>query len=220
MKKILMCAVVSAAILAVGGCKPVTTGAPSTPQTPYQKAATVMDDFSRDLVSAQQIVISLHNGGAIDAATYKAVQSAFGQVAVYGPQIDALISAQAASPTIIAKVNAALSSLSSIVVSAGALDPATAKQVQGSVQVLAAVLGQLNSIFSGVALAPAPTRFMEVNYGSSPYRNASRAGSGARAADLQPGEVGWRDGEAALRDPRRSRRELRQGGSRFAAVAA
>jgi hypothetical protein len=217
-----------ALLLACAGCglfKPATGSTAATPQTPYQQAATVMQDFSTDLVSAQQMVVSLHSGGVIDDATYKTVQAAFGQIATYGPQIDALISAQAAAPTIMAKVNAALGSVNSIVATTGALDANTAAQVKGGIQALGLLLGQLNTIFPvAVTSLPAPQPVSEVNHGPAYYRSAGRAGSNARHPDLStdrgPGERGWDTREAAFRDPRSGRRQLRPGAGRFEAVAA
>jgi hypothetical protein len=199
-------------VLAAGlaGCAKVPAGStPASPQSPYQKAATIMSDFSADLVSAQQVVISLHTGGAIDDTTYKTVQAAFGQVATYGPQIDALISAQAASPTILAKVSSALNALSLVATSTGKLDPNTAAQIKVAVQALELLLSQLNTTFATTTSA------LEVNHGSSFYRIDGRAVSSARHAGL-PADRGVFEGggnarEAALRDPRRGGRELRQG---------
>jgi hypothetical protein len=205
-------------LVMIAGCAKAPAGStPATPQTPYQKAATVMLDFSTDLVSAQKVVVQLHTGGVIDEPTYRTVQAAFKQVADYGPQIDALISAQAASPTIVAKVNAALASLDSIVASTGQLDPNTAAQIKVAIQALGLLLQSLDTTFSS------PIAQLEVNHGSIDYRSPGRAARLAwhsgLSADRGVERGGRNAGEAALRDPRSSRRQLCPGGSRFAAVA-
>lgn len=214
MKRVFVLGLGSLALAAALGCANAPAGsAPATPQSPYQKAATVMVDFSADVLSAQQVVTSLHAGGAIDDATYKTVQLAFGQIAIYGPQIDALISAQASAVTITAKVNSAVVSLESIVTATGRLDPNTATQIKVAVQALALLLQQVDTTFGN----PTAANYLpnnEVNYGSSINRPPGRAVSFARHAGVPADRVAGARGrytrEAALRNPRRSGCELRQ----------
>ena len=227
MKRTMMGLALSCALLAGAGCARVSATPGPTAQTPYQKAATILVDFSTDLVSAQQMVISLHTGGAIDDATYKTVQAAFGQVATYGPQIDALVSAQASGATISAKVQAALGSLDSIAATTGLLDTNTAAQVKGGIQALGLLLGQLNAIFPATVAAPAtpsPQPVSEVPHGPIDYRSAGRAGDYARHSDLSADrglrQRGWNAGETAFRDPRDGGRELRRGAGSQQAVTA
>jgi hypothetical protein len=210
----------------VGGCAhQASTAAGPTAQTPYQKAATVMLDFSADLATAQQTVMTLQTGGALDRATYKTVQAIFGQIAVYGPQIDALIAAQASSATITAKVQSTLIALDAVVSSTSGIDPNTANQIKVGIQAMSLLLNQVTAVFNsgGTALVLPPTMNIEVVYGSGNHRSTGGAGSSARHPDLPADRGvsarGWNAREVAGRHPRGSRRELRQGGGSFAAVA-
>lgn len=134
--------------IGLSGCATATApGTPAAPQSPYQKAATLMDDFATDLQSAQQTEISLFKGGAIDAGTHQSIEGVFKMVAGFGPQIDALLTAQASAQTIATKVNAALNSLNSIAISTGKIDAGTAAQIKAGIQALNLLLTQILPLF-------------------------------------------------------------------------
>lgn len=182
MKKTL--SIVATLALAIGmtGCKAANSPTPPTASTAYQKSATFMLDFSADLLSAQKTEINLHTGGMIDSATHKKIQAAFAQIDTYGPQIDALIAAQASSATIQAKVNAALDSLNSIINSIGQIDPTTRAQITTAVQLVESVLNNVLAQLKTVAST-------EVDFGPEYHRSVSRAGISDSLADLQPDQV-------------------------------
>lgn len=141
------------ALLTVGGlsgCQPATSTTPVNATAPniYQQGAQAMDDFSKDLVSAQNIEINLHKGGVVPDATHVQIQATFKSIAGYGQQIDALIRAQASAATITAKINAALGSLATIATQAAGLDANTAAQVSSSVAALQGLLNGLLPIFN------------------------------------------------------------------------
>lgn len=173
--------------LVFAGCT-VTAPTPTTAPSIYQNGAQGMDNFATDLQSAQKIEISLHAGGAIPDATHSSIQTAFNTIAGYGIQIDALITAQASATTITAKINAAISSLAGVTLTATNLDAATAAQVNSSIAALQALLTNLLPIFaSSVSLATPNPIPMEVAFGPRNNRNTRRRGGRAGAADLQPG---------------------------------
>lgn len=201
---VLMLVGAMALCLPLAGCKAASSPAGPTASTPYQRAATFMLDFSQDVRSAQQTEINLYKGGAVPAATHKAIEQAFAQVGQYGPQIDALLAAQASSATVQAKVNAALDALTFIIDSVSAIDPTTRAQITTSVQLVEQVLNNVVAQLKTVA---------EVDFGPEHNRFVSRARAGYRLADLQPDQVGGSGFSAAAgRDSRGSGREFRGGG--------
>jgi hypothetical protein len=171
--------------LSLSGCKQVTATAPTTATTPYIKAATYMDDFSADLVQAQQIEIGLHKGGAIDDPTHKTIEDTFSTIAGYGTQLDSLILVQASSTTITTKINSLLTSLNSIIASTGALDTNTAAQIKNAITLMEQLLTNVTTLFP-VNVGMTGTQPQEHSYGPSDDRGVGRAAAYARLADLQP----------------------------------
>ena len=157
------------------GCHVTAAATPATPQSIYQQGASAMDNFAIDLQQAQQIEISLHNGGAIPDATHLQIQGAFNQVAAYGIQIDALISAQASATTIAQRIQSAIASLTTISTTAAKLDAATATQVQNATAALASLLNALLPIF-GVPVAAMPP--VPDAWGTVTHTAAVRLGDG------------------------------------------
>lgn len=150
MKRILSALILSAALLAPTGCKTASTTptAPPTLTQVYTQAAQGMQNFSADVVQAQQIEISLYKGGAIDQPTHKAIQNGFLQTATYGKQIDALIAGQASAATIQAKVSAALQAIQALTLATGTLDPNATAQLKATIQALTLVLNSVTTILS------------------------------------------------------------------------
>lgn len=179
MKSLRSIAAVAVLSLALAGCAKVAApGAPATPTDPYNKAAVAMSNFATDLNSAQQIEITLHKAGIIDAATHTTVQQAFLAIDKIGPQIDAGILAQSSSDTLRTKVNAALDALASITVATGKLDASAVAQLTNAVAAIKLLLG-------GV-LDALPNQLSEVSpNGSIDYRSTGRAGDLAWPASVQ-----------------------------------
>lgn len=121
------------AALALAGCGAVNTATPATAPDPYQRAATVMQDFSQDLLNAQQAEIALQKSGVIDAPTHKALQNAFLYTAQRGVQIDALIASQGSTANIALQLTMLSGSLGDIVSAAMNLPATTGAQLKASI---------------------------------------------------------------------------------------
>lgn len=147
-KQLAVCLSIYLCVAAIAGCH-VTAATPATAPSIYQQGAQAMDNFATDLVSAQGIEKSLYAGGAIPTATHKTLESTFNQISAYGIQVDALITAQASSTTIVQRINSAIGSLADISTAAASLDANTAAQVKASVAALQLLLSNLIPIFGG-----------------------------------------------------------------------
>lgn len=179
-------------LMGLMGCAKPTAATPPTAPSPWQRGAQAMNDFSADLLQVQNIEIQLHSAGTIPDAPHESIETALAQVAGYGVQIDSLLLQQATAPTIAAKVQAAMTSLSTIAATAAGLSNAQAANLNAAVAALRTVLTGLLATFTTMAEVSAPwnNRTTEVALGSHRNRYLGRAASGARLADLQPGQGG------------------------------
>lgn len=176
--------VVFAAFLLFSGCKVAgVAGQPTAPVIGYPQAATLMNSLAQDVARAQQIEITLHNGGQIDNATHVAIQKAFLAVDTIGPQIDSAILAQSNSVTIRTKIYAAMDSLTGITLATGKLDSAATQQLTNAVSIIKILLGNV--------LDALPNPISQVTHGPTHNRSVGGAGYLARATSLQAGRGFW-----------------------------
>ena len=199
------------AILAMFLTLPLLTGCPSatvtsgpTAQTPYQKAATVMLNFSTDVLSAEGTEINLYKGGVVPPNVHAAMKQAFIQIGVYGQQIDALIAAQASATTVQAKIDSLGMQIAAVVTASSGLDANTKAQITAAMQaiqlLLAGVTAALNQSTAEVRFGPGNDRTI-----GSIGRTVDYPGNWSVPADRRRA---WSYSEAAGRYSGRSRRQL------------
>lgn len=148
--------------LALAGCGAVHTTTPATAPDPYTRAATVMQNFSQDLLTAQQAEITLRNSGAIDVQTHHAIENAFVFVAQRGVQVDALIASQASPASIATQLSLLTGSLGDIIASTANLSTTAAAQLKAAVAAIQLLATGVNAALNFSTVAPTPTSSTEL----------------------------------------------------------
>lgn len=168
------------AAIALSGCHAATTGTPGTAPSPYQQAAFIMQSFSQDVLQAQQTEKNLYVGGAIPKTAHVSINQALLQIGNIGPQIDALIRAQAAPATINAKVQEAEIQIAAILQAQGVIDANTQTQINGVMQVIKTLLDRVNQTLTSSTTSTTGA----LTHGPGYDGNGDREPYSYRAADL------------------------------------
>lgn len=160
-------------VLALAGCGAVNSPTPATAPDPYQRAATVMQDFSQDLLTAQQAEIALHNSGAIDGPAHKALENAFVYVAQRGVQVDALIASKSAPGNIATQLTLLAGSLGDIIASTANMHMTNAVQFKASIAAIQLLINGVSAALNISTVAPTPTSSTELRWTLSQSQQAS-----------------------------------------------